>query len=138
MIEVRDDRRRVIARIRVHGERLVDVVQIRRWSFADVRRVVTELTRLADRYEPIGSLDSGTETDDNHERTRDDPRAAGAATARVAQPLSPSPTDAPPMHGPGSSRVAWVNYAIAKGVQVTETMNRDAIVAAVRGKPVNV
>jgi hypothetical protein len=121
MIEVRDDRRRVIARIRVHGQRLVDITQIRRWTFADVRLVTAELTRLADRYETVEEVPPPLVTSD--------PQPVESPHVYWAEP---------PLHGPGSSRAAWVYYALAKGVKVTEDMRRDAIVAAVRGEPVGV
>jgi hypothetical protein len=40
-------------------------------------------------------------------------------------------TEAPPTAGPGSSRAAWVGYAKALGVKITEDMTRDDIVAAI-------
>jgi hypothetical protein len=38
---------------------------------------------------------------------------------------------APPLGGPGSGRDAWVAYAEAQGVEVTDDMTRDDIAAAV-------
>lgn len=48
-----------------------------------------------------------------------------------AEPASPTPDERPPTSGAGSGRDAWEAYARSQGVEVTEDMNRDAIVAAV-------
>lgn len=39
----------------------------------------------------------------------------------------------PPTSGAGSGRDAWAAYAVARGVEVSEGMSRDDIVAAVDG-----
>jgi hypothetical protein len=54
--------------------------------------------------------------------------------------LNPAPTEeaevepegpvAPPLGGPGSGRDAWVAWAESQGVEVTEDMTRDDIIAA--------
>lgn len=51
------------------------------------------------------------------------------ATADEAVPAVPG--ERPPTSGAGSGRDAWEAYARSQGVEVTEDMNRDAIVAAV-------
>jgi hypothetical protein len=48
-----------------------------------------------------------------------------------SEPEGESESGAPPLGGPGSGRDAWVAYAESLGVEVTEDMTRDDIVAAV-------
>jgi hypothetical protein len=50
------------------------------------------------------------------------------AEAEVADADGPT---APPLGGPGSGREAWVAWADHLGVEVTEDMSRDDIVAAI-------
>lgn len=45
--------------------------------------------------------------------------------------VSPSSGDRPPTSGAGSGRDAWAAYAASQGVEVTDDMDRGAIIAAV-------
>jgi hypothetical protein len=56
---------------------------------------------------------------------------AEEATEPEPEP-EPEPEDqAPPRAGPGSGRDAWAAYAESKGVDVSDDMTRDEIIAAV-------
>jgi len=56
------------------------------------------------------------------------PEAEAEAEAETADAEGPT---APPLGGPGSGRDAWVAWADHLGVEVTEDMSRDDIVAAI-------
>ena len=53
------------------------------------------------------------------------------APALESEPEAEPTSEAPPLGGPGSGRDAWVAYAESLGVEVTDDMSRDDIVAAV-------
>ena len=52
------------------------------------------------------------------------------ATAAPGEKRAVSVPEEPPRGGPGSGRDAWVAYAGARGVEVTDDMSREDIMAA--------
>jgi hypothetical protein len=62
--------------------------------------------------------------------------ANGLATpVAVKEPVEERDDDGgpPPRSGPGSGKDAWVAYAQARGVEVTDDMTREDIIGAVEG-----
>lgn len=56
--------------------------------------------------------------------------ARGEVTELDGEPEA-SPSGAPPKAGPGSGRDAWAEYAHQVGIEVTDEMDRSAIIDAV-------
>jgi len=52
------------------------------------------------------------------------------AAKATAAPTSTTGPEPPPRAGAGSSRDAWADYAASQGIEVTDDMTRDDIVAA--------
>ena len=59
------------------------------------------------------------------------PELDGQAPAAPGEKRAVPVPEEPPRGGPGSGRDAWVAYAGARGVEVTEDMSREDIMAAV-------
>lgn len=99
--KVKSENGRLLAHIRTHANQYVSLSPARRWSPDEARLVA-------------GAL-------------------AAATTMWAAPAVEPPAEDPkePPLHGRGSSRVAWVDYARSQGVEVTGTMTREDIRAAV-------
>jgi hypothetical protein len=95
-----------------------------------------DLAALAEMY-------AQTDDDDLRAHYREVAAESGVDLEASSEPELPEPDDvpttgapevvdqAPPRGGPGSDRDAWAAYAEANGVEVTDDMTRDEIIAAV-------
>ena len=60
------------------------------------------------------------------------PEPEPAKADQPAEQLAKSTGTAPAQAGPGSSRAKWVTYATDNGIEVSDDMSRDEIIAACR------
>lgn len=115
--KVKSENGRLLAHIRTHANQYVSLSPARRWSPDEARLVAEHLAAVVDAPAPEVAV----------EPSWNENPARVTLTSTV---LSEAPKE-PPLHGRGSSRVAWVDYARSQGVEVTGTMTREAIRAAV-------
>jgi hypothetical protein len=77
---------------------------------------------------------AAAETEEAEEESAEEEEEAEEEPAEAEEEPAEVESTAPPMGGPGSGRDAWVAYAETLGVEVTDDMTRDDIVAAVEAK----
>lgn len=132
--KVKSESGRLLAHIRTHANQYVSLSPARRWSPDEARQVAAALAEVVGAPAPVVTADPACpacgEPVDEHSHDEAFYCTAQLAKGAHATPPAVSPQE-PPLHGRGSSRVAWVDYARSQGVEVTGTMTREAIRAAV-------
>lgn len=106
------------------------------FAFSDHKAGVERVVRAGDLVDAKDPLVKGREgwfetVEANVERVTN--RNYEQATAAPGEKRAASVPSEPPRSGAGSGRDVWAEYAAAKGVEVTDDMTRDDIVAAVDG-----
>ncbi|MFE5332948.1 hypothetical protein ACFRCG_41850 [Embleya sp. NPDC056575] len=59
------------------------------------------------------------------------PKVWAYDNASVSETPQGEGPDEPPRSGPGSGKSAWAEYALSRGLEVTDDMSREDIIAAV-------